>query len=351
MLYPDKALYFIYVGPGISSRTAVYIHELKERGFDVKTLKTPKLMSLDTFKLIQDLIRKRDCSFVVCATSQILTPIVFLCTGKLPILDAGWPLSDGVSVSRREFGVLGLRFVKFFLVDFFAFHSAKAVFLESQQQLQFVRYKFLTRPDKLILLYTGLDEQRFRSKIHRVSKCNSISNSKIQILFRGGNQDEAGLQVLQRAIVEGVLSREVKFIVITKDSGFKISDPRVTLIHEHISDESLENLYLSSSLILGQMSNHVRLSRTIPHKFFEAAFLGLPYLSANVGPMEEFASRGLIEGFTPGSYIDLSETINRLIMDTAKLQELGNRLHRWYIEESSQKILGEKFIKSVSCGD
>lgn len=173
----------------------------------------------------------------------------------------------------------------------------------------------------------------------------------MQILFRGGNQNEAGLQVLQRAILEGGLSREVTFIVLTKDSSFQISDPRVTLIHEHISDESLENLYLSSSLILGQMSNHVRLSRTIPHKFFEAAFFGLPYLSANVGPMEEFASRGLIEGFTPGSYIDLSETINRLIMDTAKLQELGNRLHRWYIEDSSQKILGEKFIKNVSCGD
>lgn len=138
MQYQREALCFVYIGENISSRTTVYIQELKERGVDVKTLKTRKLKSLDTFKLICDMIKQRDCSFIVCATSQILTPIVFLCTGKLPILDAGWPLSDGVSVSRREFGVLGLRFAKFFLVDFFAFHSAKAVFLESQQQLQFV---------------------------------------------------------------------------------------------------------------------------------------------------------------------------------------------------------------------
>lgn len=346
-----SAYVFIQIGDRISSRTEVYLEALREVGKEIIVLRTARLFSVDTLRLVNFVRNNSSCCYVITASSQVMTLVISILTWKRPILDAGWPLSDGVINSRREFGVLGINYAKFYLIDLLAFHFASIVILESNEQLMFVRKKFLVRQEKLFVLYTGLNEDRFGIISRKEFRDAPTYSDRLQVLFRGGNQSEAGLEVLRRAITCSLFTKDIHFLILTKDRNFELDSENVEVIYDRVSSKELEDIYKSSHIVLGQMSNHERLSRTFPHKFFEAAYFGRAYISASIGPMEEFVRRGLIEGFIPGNHVDLALKINRLSKDPYKLEEFGVNIRNWYLKEASQKVLGKKFIRIVSCGD
>ena len=294
---------------------------------------------------------EKNTAFIVASPSHILALYARLVLLRKIHLDAGWPLSDGVVLSRREFGFMGFRALLIYLLDFFVFQFSSMIFLESSAQVRSVRTKFLIPRKKLVVLETGFDENRVKNR----SRVPVVAKQFITVLFRGGAQQEAGLSVLTEALELLKNRKGVRFIVASK--GFKVdlkSLTNVTIHDEHLSDQELWNLYGQADVVLGQLSKHSRLKRTLPHKFFEAGFFKKCYLTSNVGAISEFVEKGLVFGFSGGSSQSLVEAINDLVDKKNLRTALGRNLGEFYIENFSQKTLTIKLVNNIvrkSCGD
>jgi len=84
-------------------------------------------------KIVKDFYSK-DAIYVIASPSHVLVPYLKLFTRKRIVLDAGWPLYDGVIQSRNSYGLFGWRFFFTCFIDFISFHTASTVFLESDSQ-------------------------------------------------------------------------------------------------------------------------------------------------------------------------------------------------------------------------
>ena len=121
------------------------------------------------------------------------------------------------------------------------------------------------------------------------------------------------------------------------------------ICRDYIASKSdLAEIFHASFLVLGQMSSHVRLERTIPHKAYEAAFIGKPYLTSRAcGILEIFEEDKEIFCFTGGDSRDLAQKIKLLIEHPKLTIELSTNMKTKYNQVCSQKILTELFIEMV----
>jgi len=271
----------------------------------------------------------------------LVLPFVFI-RGIRPHLDAGWPLFDGVISSRRQYGLLGFNMIKTYLIDFLAFHLSLSVIVESNEQKKRVIKRYFLSSDKVHVVLTGFDESRFSGM--RVESINVNDNSQ-QVLMRGSDQEEAGISFLiEAANLARKKNLNLFFRVITNSDEKKVVFENLKFSSNRILDEELFKEYCSSQIALGQLSNHPRINWTIPHKFFEAAYLGVPYLSASSGLMRDLAKEDCVALFEGGNPIDLLNRIVELISDKAKQDRISKNIKAFYEKHCSQSVLAEKFL-------
>ena len=286
----------------------------------------------------------KNTTFIVASPSHILALYARLVLSQKIYLDAGWPLSDGVVLSRREYGFMGFRALVIYLLDFFAFHSSSMVFLESTAQVRSVKTKFRLPQKKLVVLETGFDENRVKDK----KSAQVVAKRFTTLLFRGGAQQEAGLTVLTEVIELLKNRKDIRFIVASK--GFKVDTKdlnNVKIYDEYLSDQELWELHSQADIVLGQLSKHSRLKRTLPHKFFEAGYFNKCYLTSTVGAISEFAEKELAFGFNGGSAESLVGAINELVDKKNLRTALGRNLGEFYLENFSQKALTINLVNNI----
>ena len=190
---------------------------------------------------------EKNTTFIVASPSHILALYARLVLLQKIYLDAGWPLSDGVVLSRREYGFMGFRALLIYLLDFFAFHFSSMIFLESSAQVRSVRTKFLLSRKKLVVLETGFDENRVKNR----NGAPVVAKRFTTLLFRGGAQQEAGLTILTEVIELLKERKDIRFIVASK--GFKVDTKgltNVTIYDEYLSDQELWKLYGQADVVL-----------------------------------------------------------------------------------------------------
>jgi glycosyltransferase involved in cell wall biosynthesis len=330
-----------------TSRTRNYYRGIQSKNLEVSWVDT------SFFDLCKSLIRKdseiikgENRTIIVCSPSHILVlPFVFF-RGIRPHLDAGWPLFDGVISSRRQYGFLGFNLIKTYLIDFLAFHLSLSVIIESNEQKKRVIKRYFLSSNKVHVVLTGFDESRFRGM--RVESINVNDNSQ-QVLMRGSDQEEAGISFLiEAANLARVRNLNLFFRVITNSDEKKVVFENLKFSSNRILDEELFKEYCSSQIALGQLSNHPRINWTIPHKFFEAAYLGVPYLSASSGPMRDLAEDNCVALFEGGNPIDLLNRIVELISDKSKQDLISENIKAFYEEYCSQSVLTEKFLSIIT---
>jgi len=283
----------------------------------------------------------KNITYIVASPSHILALYARLVLSRKIYLDAGWPLSDGVVLSRREYGFMGFRALLIYLLDFFVFHSSSMIFFESTAQVRSVRTKFLLPQKKLVVLETGFDENRVKDK----KRAQVVAKRFTTLLFRGGAQQEAGLTVLTEVIKLLKNRKDIRFIVASK--GFKVDTKdlnNVRIYDEYLSDQELWEFYSQADIVLGQLSKHPRLKRTLPHKFFEAGYFKKCYLTSDLGAISEFTEQGLAFGFNGGSAESLVGAINELVDNKNLRTALGINLGGFYKENFSQKTLAMKLV-------
>ena len=328
------------------SRTSTYFSSLKSHAYDCD------FFQIEPSNMINELRRiKADFStnpeiIVVGSASQLLVIPTIIVFKLRPFLDAGWSLFESTIVTRERAGRFNQRACKAYLIDLAATIFSRKVLLESHHQVNWYKKIFITNSRKCVTLYTGVDEAEF----YPGALTNPNPRKAFKIVFRGKSNEEAGLDVLAKATK--ILSEEdVDFLVISNLDQSKLSfSGRTKVINKYLkSKRSIAAIIVEADLSLGQLSNHPRLRRTIPHKAFESAFLGIPYLTArNFGILEVFQENQEIFCFDPGSAEDLAAKIMFLKSERELLLESGRRIKERYSTTLSQKVLSEEFLRIIT---
>jgi glycosyltransferase involved in cell wall biosynthesis len=333
------------------SRSSVYLDGLRSRGYlpTVIELKMKGIKRYSELRRALKKIKNNNAVYVIMNPCHVLTPFVRILVGNFVVLDAGWPLLDGL-ITREvnsKFSVLKL---KTFFIDYFAAHFASLILLETNEQVKHYSRKFLVSRDKCNVLFTGVNEIKFTRANRDEIKIHETNASNFKVFYRGQHTPLAAIEILA----------ETSFLLENYNIDFEIFSPGlpkdiVFSAKSSVDREYQKNLdaisksFMESSLVIGFLSFHKRLSRTIPHKAFEAAFFGKPYLTVDSIGISEFLESGIdaifIESNNPK---DLAVKILYLSKHKEELAELARNIHSKYLVLSSQEVLTNEFIKAAS---
>jgi hypothetical protein len=208
----------------------------------------------------------------------MIAPLVRILLRKTVILDAGWPLIDGVLSRGVKFSNLH-RLASIFFVDFLAFHTSNLVLLESEAQLKRCRRIFLLSNRKHSVQYTGLDESKFNvleSKSQLVQdlevKISSINNP-LTVIFRGKVNKESGFtKILETA---AKMPKEATFLFLLGLEDQYSNAPDNVLIVKGFTDSEMRYLYEISDIAIGQsnMETDMKLMKLDIEQFKSNLFL------------------------------------------------------------------------------
>lgn len=343
----DRSIYFLTIGEIGYSRSWNYFVGLSKIGVTTEFVKLHPKKLIRSFIALKKRTSKTDV-FIVMSPSHYLVPFAKIFLGKNTYLDAGWSLFEGSILARRQLGFMGTNIIKAYLIDFISSFFAKKIILESMAQKVFYCKLFLVRQKKCFVIYTGVDEEQFKLNTEFQTPMDVFNNSKV-VLYRGKYTAEAGLEVLAKA--SKLLSKQdITFWVYSPGIPNNLDFSRNTFVVSELVDskQSLATIYSNAKLTLGQLSNHPRLSRTIPHKAYESAFLSKPYLSARTkGILELFVEDSEIICFNPGEAQDLAHKIKMFFTNSSEYEKIGINMKKKYDSDLSQSRLATKFIGVV----
>ena len=352
----DKVL-FLSLLPNDYSRTGVIYREYKG-GKEFILIQGNKVHKIRQILKIRKSISRQQI-IVVMSPSHSLCIYLRLFGRKQIILDAGWSLSESNSVrdNRKIFGFNRRLFI--YVIDFLSFHLSKVVVLESKQQIDYVRKKFLVKHSKLKVNYTGFNELNYENVVAKIPydlDISTIKNKKV-IFFRGKHNKEAGIKEIL-SIFELLHDDYTKNIalVIATDSNVEqyCTSKSVNILARTLEYSEIKWLYEFADISIGQMNRLDRLENTIPHKAFEAMYFRKPYVSFNTASIREILpSRNF--AFLIDDYTELQEIfsgLNNGQIGSDVLDEMSCNAKLKYETEFSQAILRDKFskiIKDLTC--
>jgi len=323
------------------SRSAVYFQADSKDKIFIK-LEESKFQRLLHIKRIKSTYDSRTTKIVIMSPSHILVPWFRLLTNFEIVLDAGWPLSDSKK-GKWNLSNFHRRIFNLF-VDFAAFRLADKVVLETVGQTQFVESKFLVPSYKLFTLFTGFNEHEIvmlNNKLDVPRECLDLKTDGLPyILFRGKSNDESGLTTILKCAEK--FCRDLNFVIVTDMEFINISK-NVILINRFINSSELTWLYKHSIAVIGQVSQNLRLEKTIPHKLFEAAYFGKCYISPSSKGILELANFESFVNVFPVDELGLARSIRKVILDEKFRNQSGINLQQNYLASSSQHFLSEKF--------
>jgi glycosyltransferase involved in cell wall biosynthesis len=276
--------------------------------------------------------------------SHLIVPLLKMFTRKSIVIDAGWPLLDGYKSSgsaiRDVFGK-----IKNWCIDFLAFKLSDLVLVESQTQAKFCSRKYFTDENKFEVSYTGFDENSIQKNEVSINLQNHASAKHPYIFFRGKVNPEAGIENILNAFFYHRINGTLRILT---NQAIQIPDgiTNVEVINSYVSQQTLFALYESATICLGQLSSHPRLEKTIPHKAFEAAFHGKPYLTMKTSAiLEIFPDQKDAIFIDTHSPKEIALRINKLLENQSMLNEYASSIRSRYRLSLSQEKLNSKFTK------
>jgi len=175
---------------------------------------------------------------------------------------------------------------------------------------------------------------------------SNLGEKRDVVLFRGKINPEAGI----RKILEVVkLCPDILFIICSPN--FVLSETKLTnllVINRTINAAEMRYLYSVASLSIGQFGEYPRLRRTIPHKAFEAAYFGLPYLSIDSPSLRELfpdERHALLTDET--SEIKISTYLKQVIHDKELLTKISHNSNTNYKSKFSQEHLASERYRQI----
>ncbi len=344
-----QIIYFLsFVGPDYSRSSTLL--NFYSKGFEKKYIQADSSMLKIAVMFFKNR-RKFESGSVIVVMSPChkITLCARLFTKSRIILDAGWPLTDGLI--SRGFSIPNIfRLPILYLVDLTAFYSAHKILVEStSQQLRLIK-NFKVNRNKVQVSWTGISERRFENtvdsseNIFRVTKFLDSRKAPIVVLFRGKLNRESGIETILSTAK--YLQPDCSFIFLFGSNDHIAINESNCLSIYGASDSDMARIYSMSDIVLGQLSNHPRLNYTIPHKAYEAAFFGKCYITTKSSGILEIMgekSAYLIENPTAES---LSAAIESMKQKNKRLA-LSLNLKQQYQNRYSQEKINSRFVELV----
>lgn len=292
---------------------------------------------------------RRSSVILVMSPCHILVPLVKLIIGRPVVLDAGWALTDG-EFSRGISSARLLKLPLIYLTDLLAFKFSDAILVETSHQISRIHKNFAVKKTKLHISLTGLNENDFIKQtepskiIAELSNNHSFKNSKLKVLFRGKINNESGFETILEAVEEK--KDDVFYIFVVGSKDVLESVPNNTVVLRDLSVADIKDLYLISDICIGQFSLHPRLNYTIPHKAFEAAYFGKPYVTAETKGISELFSHNDVLFIQDPTSESLSAAIDKL-GDVNARTILSINIRDKYLRTSNQKLINKNFEEIV----
>jgi len=323
------------------SRSGVLLSYLSKKGLISGVIKFDSWRSVGTFAS-QILIENRKTDYyIVMNPSQFLTPIVRFLTLKPIILDSGWPLTEK-SKTKDTSITQKIQRAKSWIVDLASMHLANLVLLESEMQKNKTSKRFIVAKRKIRVSLTGTEEESFAN----ISKVFNSPKPDFKVGFRGKYTLEAGLEVLAMT-THLCIDPNVSFLVIAPNIPSHITFAANTIVKNkpYSNKREMAEMLETCDVLLGQLSDHPRLKVTIPHKAFEAAAMGKPYLTARATGIQEFLVEGVeADYFEPGDAVDLLLHIQNLKEEKEYCKLLGKNISQKYKTMASEEAIGKNFL-------
>ncbi len=328
------------------SRSGALLHGLAK----VRKTKFHKIQGmnpLSAFKLVWKYRKTEPKIYVVMSPNQYFSVILRFFTCSDIILDSGWSLYES-ELSRQGQKKNRLRLLKLWTIDYLASLTATKILVESDRQKRFYVRKFKVKEKKVFVGLTGFNEGRMEAirnvELQKRVLDLGINKNKPIILFRGKTNQEAGLEVLIQNLVAGALNNFLTVIVTDKGLATSENLDSTIVFTDFLNDAEIAEIYRVSDIALGQLSRHKRLENTIPHKIFEAAYFGVPIVSADSQPLRDVFGDTGIKYFAGGSPSDFQQAIFQAISDIG-FKESGLNLRKIYDSKLSVMKLTENFLE------
>lgn len=342
----------LYIGlsRGDFARSRAHIDGLRFAGAEVVEF-FDKSTGFSKFTNFRRFLKEhKDASVIVVGNpGDILVPFVKMVSQKPLVFDAGWSLYEAEVISRRYGNIFSFTALKFWCIDFFAYHLADVVACESTNQCRFFEKTFYIKKGKCIRLFTGTEEDFFAPR--EVKKDDAVCT----VMFRGGYLPEAGIEHILDAAKILEDEKNIRFKILGR--GFLFQEMK-----QKFEEMALSNLVLDdrkftdmkemaaemaqADIALGQLSDHERLARTIPHKAFEFSCLGIPYVTADTEPIRElFNLSDSVVFCKPANAIELAEKIRALAQDGQQRKAVGARGREVFLKQASVRVLGQELFR------
>ncbi len=334
-----------------NSVNAVYIKGLEQNGVRVIGFQVSKKWIGGCFEAVKFLKKQgKDADAVIVGyDSPSLIIVSALISGKKVIYNALCSVYERLIVSRNLAPKFSLRSFYYWLLDFLATHSAELVMVETSRQADYFKKLFKVTGRKLFIARTSVDGDIFYHN-PAVSKFSTFT-----VLFRGALMPESGAEYVVRAAK--LLEKEnVDFIMISNGMLLEkilnliseLKPSNLKLITDFIPNEKLVEFMNKSHLSLGQLSNHERLNRTIPHKCYESLAMRLPYLTAsNKGVLELLKDGETCITCEPADADSLAKKILWAKANPDKLNEIAGNGYELYTSSLTPKVLAGHLLDKI----
>lgn len=346
-----RIIYLTYTRPDYSLNATV-IKGLRENGIEVLDfhVKSRGISGfLEALSFYRHNSKNIDLIMIGCDSPALAIFIRFFFWKKI-IYNAVLSNYERMIISRELAPALSLKAVYYWLLDFMAVDFADLTMVESDKQADFFEKLFSISRKKLFRSYIGVDEDNF------YYESSVVKFPEFTVVFRGALMPEAGAEYVVQAAK--ILENEnIKFIM--QSGGMLLEEVK------HLIEElKPKNLELSSNLLpypelrklmqechlsLGQMSDHPRLLRTIPHKAYETLIMRLPYLTAsNKGILELLKSGETCITCEPANAKSLAEKILWAKNNPQELDRIAKNGYEFYVSSLTPRIISRRLLDKIS---
>ncbi len=328
----------------------VYARGLEQNGAKILDLYLKSSIP-SFFKLIKFYRKEGDNIDLILVgfSSPLLAIWARLISGKKIIYNSAVSVYDRLISSRKLAGKFSIKTSFYLLLDFLAAHLSNLTMVESNSQAQFFKKNFKLNDKKIFRAWIGVAEDRFFYD-STVSKFDTFT-----VLFRGNFLPEAGTEYVVRAakILEG---KNVKFLIVgdgqeaDKITGLieELRPSNLEWIKDFMPQEELREIMQKCHVVLGQLSDHPRLARTVPYKVFESLAMKLPYLTAsNKGILELVQAGETCITCNPADADSLAEKILWIKNNYSAAEKIAENGYNLYKDSLTPRILAKKLLDRI----
>lgn len=340
----------LYISKTHHPLNVVYSKGLRQNGIEVLSLylKTNFRDFLKLAKFYRNEGKKFDL-VVVGTESQQLVILSSLFSSKVIVYNAPLSSYERMIVSRELAPKFSLKAFYYWSLDFMAVHLADLTMVETNHQLEYFKKLFKISGKKLMRAWIGLDDDEFFYD-PTVGKFNDFT-----VLFRGALLPEAGGEYVVKTakILE---NKNIRFIMMCGGMLLKkiqkladdLKPENLTLMTDFLPYEKLREIMQKSHISLGQLSDRVRLNRTIPNKAYESLAMKLPYLTAaNTGILELLTPNETCLTCKPANAESLAEKILWARDNYQEAEKIAENGYQLYQKELKSDILARVLLDRI----